>query len=112
LLVHDGYLYGVLDAGSAICWKCDTGKQIWTGRLGGTFSSSPVLVGERIYVTNEAGKTFVFKASPAKLELEFENQLGEEALATPTICGGRIYTRVAIAKDGKRQEWLYCIGTK
>ena len=112
LLVHDGYLYGVQDAGFAACWKCDTGKQALTGRLGGTFSSSPILVGDRIYATNEAGKTFVFKSNPAKFELEAENQLGDEVFATPTICGGRMYIRVAIVKDGKRQEWLYCVGAK
>jgi outer membrane protein assembly factor BamB len=112
LLVHDGYLYGIQDTGMATCWKCDTGKQVWTGRLGGTFSSSPILVGDRIYATNEAGKTLVFKASPTKFDLESENQLGDEVFATPTICGGHMYTRVAITKDGKRQEWLYCLGTK
>jgi hypothetical protein len=30
-----------------------------------------------------------------------------------TIGDGRIYTRVAVIdKDKKRQEWLYCLGTK
>lgn len=112
LVVHNGFLFGVQDGGTATCWKCDTGKQLWTGRLGGTFSSSPVLVGDRIYTTNEAGKAFVFKANPTKFELEAENQLGDEVFATPTICGGRVYMRIAIAKDGKRQEWLYCLGAK
>jgi outer membrane protein assembly factor BamB len=112
LLVKDGYLYGVQDGGVATCWKCDTGKQVWAGRLGGTFSSSPVLVGDRIYATNEAGKTFIFKASPDRLEVEAENQLGDEVFATPTICAGRIYHRVATTKDKKRQEWLYCLGEK
>jgi hypothetical protein len=39
-----------------------------------------------------------------------ENQLGNEVLATPTICGDRIYLRVAIQEKGRRQEMLYCIG--
>ena len=112
LLVKDGHLYGVQDAGMATCWACDTGKQVWNGRLGGTFSSSPVLVGDRIYATNEAGKTFVFKASPERLEIEADSQLGDEVFATPAICGGRIYQRVAITKDKKRQEWLYCLGAE
>jgi outer membrane protein assembly factor BamB len=110
MLVHDGYLYAVQDAGTAVCWKCDTGKEVWKGRLGGTFSSSPVLVGENIYVTNEAGQTFVFKATPDGLNVIAKNQLGEEVLATPAICGGRIYMRVANHDGGKRQEMLYCVG--
>lgn len=113
LLVYGKHLYGVQDAGVATCWDCSNGKQVWTGRLGGTFSSSPVLVGERIYATNEEGKTFIFKATPEGLNIEAENQLGNEIFATPTICGGRIYTRVTvIGKDRKRQEWLYCLEKK
>ena len=33
LLVRDGYLFGVLDAGIATCWKSDTGKEQWKKRL-------------------------------------------------------------------------------
>ena len=33
-------------------------------------------------------------------------------MATPTICGGRIYMRVAVNQKGQRQEMLYCIGTR
>lgn len=113
MLVHGKHLYAVQDSGVATCWECATGKQVWTGRLSGTFSSSPVLVGERIFATNEAGKTFIFKATPEGLQVEAENQLGDDVYATPTICGGRIYVRVAfVSKDKTRQEWLYCLGTK
>jgi hypothetical protein len=113
MVVHGKHLYGVQDAGIATCWECATGKQVWTGRLGGTFSSSPVLVAERIFATNEAGKTFIFKATPDGLQVEAENQLGDDVYSTPTICGSRIYTRVAfVGTDKKRQEWLYCLGTK
>jgi outer membrane protein assembly factor BamB len=110
MLVRDSYLYAVLDAGSAVCWKCDTGKEIWKGRLGGTFSASPVLVGEHIFATNEAGKTYIFKASPEGFEIVAENQLGEEVYATPAACGDRIYMRVATHDKDRRQEMLYCVG--
>ena len=39
------HLRAVTDAGVASCWRSDTGKLVWKGRLGGTFSSSPVMVG-------------------------------------------------------------------
>ncbi len=112
MLVSRGYLFATLDAGVAMCWKSDTGEEKWKNRLGGTFSSSPVLVGEHIFATNEEGKTFVFKADPTAFELVGENQLGNIAFATPTICGGRIYHRVATQTEGQRQEWLYCLGKK
>lgn len=110
LLVKDGCLYGVLDAGMATCWKSDTGVEKWKGRLGGTFSASPVLVDDLIFAANEAGKTFILKANPENFEIVAENQLGDEVFATPAICGSRIYMRVAESKKGDRQEWLYCIG--
>ncbi|MCP4785838.1 MAG: PQQ-binding-like beta-propeller repeat protein [Fuerstiella sp.] len=112
MLCVDGHLYATLDGGFATCLESDTGKELWKSRLGGTFSSSPVLVGNRIYATNEEGTTFVFKASPKAFEELAKNQLGESVFATPTICGSRIYTRVTHQVDGRRQEYLYCLGSR
>ncbi len=112
MLVRDGYLYTVLDAGVAMCWKSDTGEEMWKGRIQGTFSASPVLVGDKIFATSEAGKTYIFNASPKAFELLETNQLGSEVYATPTIVDSRIYMRVAAQNDGKREESLYCIGKK
>lgn len=110
LIRKDMHLYGVLDDGFAACWRCDSGKEVWKERLGGTFSALPVLVGDTIYATNEAGKTFVFAASPGGYASLAENKLGDSAFATQTICGGRIYTRVATNVNGRRVETLYCLG--
>lgn len=112
LLVRDGRLYGVLDAGVAACWASDTGKELWKERLGGTFSASPVLVGERIYATNEAGETFVYQASPEKYVPVAKNKLGDEAFGSFAVAGGRIFTRVAERAPGGRREILYCLGGK
>jgi outer membrane protein assembly factor BamB len=112
LLFREGYLYGVLDAGVAACWKADTGEEVWKSRLGGTFSASPTLIGETIYATNETGETFIFRASPKAFELIAKNQLGEEVLATPVFVGNRIYYRANLPQEGKRQEFLICIGSK
>jgi outer membrane protein assembly factor BamB len=110
LLVHQEHLYAVTDSGLAICWHAATGKENWKSRIGGNFSASPVLVGNKIFALSEGGKTTIFKANPEKFELVAENQLGNEAFATPVACGGRLYLRVADNAGGKRQETLYCIG--
>lgn len=110
MVIHDGYLYGVLDGGFAACWKCGNGKEMWKERLDGTFSASPVLVGDQIFATNESGKTYVFKATPEGYNQTALNKLGDDVFATPTICGDRIYMRVASQANGKRQETLYCLG--
>src|SRR5262245_33282531 len=61
---HEGRLYVVSDGGVATCFDPATGKQVWQGRLRGGFTSSPVLVGDRLNVSNEAGQTFVLKTGP------------------------------------------------
>lgn len=110
MIVRDGFLYAVLDAGIASCWKCDSGQEMWKERLGGTFSSSLVLVGDNLLATNEGGRTFVFKAQPSGYQKVAENQLGDECFATPAVCGNRIYCRLAKVSNGKRQEFVYCVG--
>lgn len=110
MLLQDGYIYAVADAGFAVCWDSSTGEEKWKGRLGGTFTSSPVLVNGLVMATNEAGTTFVFKATPEAFEQVAENKLGDQVFATPAIVGGRIYMRVVEGSGDDRQEMLYCIG--
>ena len=109
LLVHNGFLYGVLDAGIAACWSASTGKEIWKARLGGTFSASPVLVGDTIYASNESGDTFVYKADPAAYTELGKNHLGDDVLSTMVICDSRIYYRAAMMDGDARLEFLYCL---
>jgi outer membrane protein assembly factor BamB len=111
MITKAGHLYAVIDAGMAICWKSDTGEELWKERLGGDFFASPVMVNDRIYASNVGGKTFVFEATPKSFKLLAQNQLGDEAYASPVICDGRIYLRVA-KKGESRQEFLYCVGNK
>lgn len=109
MIQKEGHLYAVMDAGVAVCWKSDTGQELWKERLGGDFYSSPVMLGDRIFATNVRGKTFVFEATPERFKLLAENQLGNEAYASPVICGGRVYLRHAQTGESRR-EFLYCIG--
>ncbi len=112
MVVHQGYLYTVTDAGIVYCWKAGTGEEQWKTRLGGTFNASPVLVGELLFATDQEGKTTIFKARPTGFETIGENRLGEDVYATPVFVGGQIFMRVAHGSGEARQEWLYCIGAK
>jgi len=111
MIVRDGYLYAVLDAGLATCWKSDTGERMWKERLGGDFSSSPVMVGDRMYAANERGTFYVFGTDPKKFELLAKNQLGDQVFATPVIVDNQIFARVNHLK-GERQEKLYCLAAE
>ena len=101
-VLADGRLYVVSDGGTATCFRADDGHVFWTKRLGGAFSASPILIGEYLVAPNERGKTFVFKASD-EFQLIAENDMQEAVMASPVICGGRLYLRTA--------GHLYCIGT-
>ena len=57
MLVRDGRLYCVTDAGVAMCRDSATGKELFNQRLGGTFSASPVIVGDHLFAVNEAAKS-------------------------------------------------------
>ncbi|MBL6830987.1 MAG: PQQ-binding-like beta-propeller repeat protein, partial [Pirellulales bacterium] len=110
MIYRDGHLYAVLDAGIAVCWNAATGEEQWKQRLGGTFSSSPVLVGDTILATSEAGLSHLFRASPDRFESLGENPLGDEVFASPAVCEGRIYFRVADFEGDIRRERLVCVG--
>ena len=110
LLVDNGYVYAVADSGVAYCWRASDGEEMWKHRLGGKYSSSPLLVDGRIYVSNESGATFVIKATPAAFNLLAENQLGTEVFATPAPANGQLYYRFAEGTDENRQEFLVAIG--
>jgi outer membrane protein assembly factor BamB len=100
-LYHAGRLYVVNDTGIATCFNTKNGREVWSERLGGAFTSSLVLAGDHMYATDEAGKTYVFKTGD-KFERVVVNDIGEGVLATPAVAGGHIYLRTA--------GHLYCIG--
>jgi hypothetical protein len=112
MIVDNGYLYGIADAGVAYCWKSDTGEEMWKGRLGGTFSASLTLADGKLYAANEAGDCFVFEASSKGFKILSKNKLGDEIFASPVICGKRLFQRTAHRSGSERQEFLYCIGKK
>jgi outer membrane protein assembly factor BamB len=109
MLVRDGHLYAVLDAGQAVCMKSDTGEEVWREKIDRDFYGSPVMLGNRIYITSMGGVTSVFEATPQGGKLLAQNRLGDESFSTPSICGNRIYLRSA-KKGEPRQEFLWCIG--
>lgn len=110
MLIKDGYIYAVADRGAAYCWRAEDGEEMWSERLGGKFSSSPVLVGDVVYATNEGGTTFVFRATPNAFDKLSENQLGDAAFATPTPADGRLYHRYFTRNGEAVQDYLTAIG--
>ena len=101
MLVHDGHLYAVHGRRRRPCAGSATPARK-SGRAGSAARSAP----RRCWSASTSspptkpGRTFIFKATPAGFDIVAENQLGDEVLATPAICGGRIYMRVAVQQQG------------
>ncbi len=112
MVVQNGHLYAFADNGIAYCWNAKSGKEMWKQRLGGPVSASPLLVGDTIFATNEAGTTWAFKANPKKYEQLAENQLGNSAFASMAAVDGQLFIRTARGDGAGRKETLYCVGSK
>jgi outer membrane protein assembly factor BamB len=95
------HFYFVNDTGIASCLVAATGQQVWSERIGGNMTASPVLIDGKVFAPSEDGRVYVFAASP-KFELLAKNALGEPIVATPAVANGRLYVR------GKSH--LFCIG--
>ncbi len=109
LLTTGGYLYAVTDQGIAYCWRGADGEVMWRQRLGGNYSSSPLLVGDRIFVLNERGEAFTFLATPDQYASLGHSKMGDEGFATPAVVGDTMYLRTAREASDGRQEYLLAL---
>jgi gluconolactonase len=92
LLAVDDLVYMVSDKGVGTCLDARTGELVWSQRLGGNFSSSPLFADGRIYVSNRDGDTFVL--NPGRdYQLLATNHLDGGIFATPAAVGRALYLR-------------------
>jgi outer membrane protein assembly factor BamB len=91
-LLDQGLLYAVNDKGLMRCYDTGTGQVVWEHATKAPFYSSPVLVGDRVYLFDRKGKGHVVKTG-RQFELLATNELPHGAFATPVILDNRIYLR-------------------
>ncbi|QDT12134.1 PQQ-like beta-propeller repeat protein [Planctomycetes bacterium K23_9] len=96
LIADKGLIYSISDGGIALCVDAETGDVVYKKRVGGGFSSSPVLVDDKIYYTDEAGVTTVI-ATGKEYKVLAENDLGERTLASMAVDGNALIMRTAEA---------------
>jgi len=109
MVIVGDYLVGITDSGVAYAWETETGEVAWRERLGGNFSSSPIVCNDLVYVTNLDGRTFVFSCDSGKYEGIAEHQLGDDCYASPAAVDGNLFMRVGTGSGSSRQEELICI---
>jgi outer membrane protein assembly factor BamB len=85
-------LFVVNDIGIASCLNAATGDIYWQQRLGGSYSSSPVLADGRIYFSSEEGATTVIAAEKTFRVLA-TNLLDGATLASMAVSNGSLFIR-------------------
>lgn len=95
-VVCDGYFFAVSDNGVADCTDLRTGQIVWEQALKGSGKnsswSSLLLADGKIYVPNQAGDVFVFRAGP-QFELLATNSVGEPTNASLAASKGELFLR-------------------
>ncbi len=96
MIAYQGRIYSVSDNGILYCIDAETGEIIYRERLGGNYSASPLLVGDRLFLTNEEGVTAVVKIGDEFQQIA-ANDLGERTLASMAVAGEAFLIRTAKA---------------
>ncbi|MCX5676036.1 MAG: PQQ-binding-like beta-propeller repeat protein [Planctomycetota bacterium] len=89
--------------GTLTCYRVKDGTKAYEKEMDVVVKSSPTLAGDRIYVTDEKGVTYILATGETFQELG-KVPLGEAVRATPAFLDGRIYIRGV--------KHLYAIGKK
>jgi outer membrane protein assembly factor BamB len=70
----------------------ETGEVVWTQRIGGNFSASPIHADGRIYACNEEGKVTAL-ATGREFKVLGESQLEAGCMASPAVSGKALFVR-------------------
>jgi outer membrane protein assembly factor BamB len=93
MLVANGQVITLDDTGTLTSLNAKSGKTVWTEKLPGNFSGSPILTGDTLYAVTEDGVGYVVGISPNSAKIRFEIDLAERTLASPVLLGGALYLR-------------------
>lgn len=86
LLLVDDLIFMINDRGIVSCVEAKTGDVVWTSRVTGEYSASPVFAAGCVYLFSEDGKTTVLEAG-RRFKVLAENRLGDGFMASPAIDG-------------------------
>lgn len=94
--------------GIATGYNAQNGKVLWKERLGGNYSASPVVIGNRLYALAENGVVTVLeskdKAARVVAKNRIESPVGEAFRSSMAVSDGQIFLR--------SNSRLYCIGKR
>jgi outer membrane protein assembly factor BamB len=100
-ILYQGRLYVHDERGILACYDAATGERRYRERLDGRFYASAVAAAGRVYLSNDAGVTYVVRSGDT-FEILARNDLQEEILASPAITHQTLWLRT--------RTRLICIG--
>lgn len=106
-VIFNEQVFLISDLGFATCLDVKSGQIQWERRLQGSSPrsgswSSPVLVGDKLLVLNQAGDTFVLQASQNFKLLSTNSIEPQTTCSSPAFSNGQLFIRT--------HEALWCIG--
>ena len=102
LVATDDHLFVATSYGAIACYDARNGSIVWEHYFDYEFYSSPIIAGDKVYLTDVPGNTYIIKAA-GEFELLATASLGERVYATPAFAHGKVFIRGI--------KHLYCIGT-
>jgi outer membrane protein assembly factor BamB len=102
-LYHLNRIYMIKNGGIVTCLNAKTGSLIFREKLGstGTYFSSPIIAGDKIYIGSRRGIISVLEAADS-FNLLSQYDLNENIMATPVIVDSKLYFRGS--------DFLYAFG--
>ena len=100
-LATEEFVFVAASYGTVSCFDSKTGERYWFEDLPNGFYSSPILVGEKVYLMDMTGTMYIINAEN-EFNLVNKCELGESSVTIPAFMHDRIYIRGL--------ENLYCIG--
>lgn len=85
-------IYFINDQGVATCAKATDGTVLWTKRISGNYSSSPMFADGKIYFNSQEGKTTVILPGTEYQEVAI-NTLEGQLMASPAVIGESLLLR-------------------
>ncbi len=91
-IAGNGLVFLLYDKGALTCLETESGDVVWRQRLSGEFFSSPICLGDKLYLLSRAGEMFVV-AADRQFRLLGGYDFGEPSHATPAAADGALYVR-------------------
>lgn len=92
LVARDGLLFLWGDKGILVCLDLRSGTEVWSERIDGAFTGSPICIEDRLYCVTETGEVVVLNAGREFRELG-RTVLGDDCHSTPAVANGHLYLR-------------------